>query len=500
MSSVATEQREKNRITLVSVAAALVMALLKLAVGLLTGSLGLISEAAHSGLDMIASVITFFSVRIAGRPADEDHPYGHGRVENLSATVQGLLLLATATWIIYESVRRIFLTHVEVESSPWAFAVMGASIIVDLWRSRMLTNAARRYHSPSMEADALNFRADMLSSVVVILGLALTAYGARTGRQDALGKADAFAALFVAFVIIFISGRLALRALNVLLDRAPATLGERMNVAAASVPGVVGSQPVRLRESGDRLFADIVVTVPRTTSLAEAHTITERVEESIRHVEPRTETVVHVEPAITETETAVDAIRAVALRMGVQTHHEQVHRVEDALEASLHVEVGPESTLGQAYESAQRLVDALQADNPQLRKVDTHIEVAAPHLSQRREVSAVYPKVVDSMKRLVEGAGVEARCHEVRLYRSDNRSGLPFEYSTDTIHQPPAPGAAEARGRHAVLHCDFPPTVPMGHIHRRTELIEQLLRERFPQLDHIVIQAEPRPEHEPSPE
>jgi len=161
-------------VTAVSVVASLLLTCAKLAVGLLTGSLGLLAEAAHSALDLVSSLVTFFSVRIAGRPADESHPYGHGRAENLSAIVQGLLLLGTASWIAYESVKRIFFEDVAVQASLWAFAVMASSIIVDMWRSRMLSRAARRYRSRALEADALNFRADMLSSAVVIAGLGLT--------------------------------------------------------------------------------------------------------------------------------------------------------------------------------------------------------------------------------------------------------------------------------------------------------------------------------------
>ena len=320
---------EKTRVTMISIGAAVVLTALKLAVGLLTGSLGMLSEAAHSGLDLVASVITFASVRIAERPADRDHPYGHGRVENLSATLQGLLLLATAGWIVYESVVRLFVHPVPVDTTPWAFVVMGSSIAIDFWRSRMLLAAARKFHSAALEADALNFRADMYSSSVVIVGLALTLVGERLTAVPWLAKADAAAALVVAVMIIRLSGGLAARAIGVLLDRAPEDLAHRMTEAVTAVPGVVGSHEVRLRESGNRLFADVVVTTGRTTSLAEAHELTERIEAAMRAIEPRTETLVHVEPMRTDTESAAERIRAVALRLGVSTHHDQVYRVDD---------------------------------------------------------------------------------------------------------------------------------------------------------------------------
>jgi len=463
-----SETHEKNRITLISVAAAFVLTVLKLVVGLLTGSLGLISEAAHSGLDFVASIITFAAIRIAGRPADENHPYGHGRVENLAATVQGLLLIGTAVAIIFESVRRLVFAPHPVEASVWAFVVMTLSIVVDLWRSRLLARAARRFHSSALEADALNFRADMFSSSVVIVGLTFVAVSNSSGGDGLLARADAGAALVVAMVIIAVSGRMMFRAVNVLLDRAPITLQDQMTVAVADVPGVVEAHPVRLRESGDRLFADVVVSVPRTATLAEAHMITEQVEESLRTVESRTETVVHFEPAVTETETAADRIRAVAQALGVRTHHEIVHRVGDAFEASLHVEVPPMLSFGEAYSLSQRLVAELQRDNVDLRTVDTHIETVDPDASQRQDVSDEHPETAKRLKRVVDNAGLKAHCHEVRLYTS---SGPELDVA---------------------LHCDFPPSMPMAEIHRNTEMIEHVVRRAFPNLEQVVVQAEPR--------
>jgi cation diffusion facilitator family transporter len=466
------EQREKNQVTVISVVAAIALTVLKLVVGLLTGSLGLISDAAHSGLDTVSTVITFFSVRVAGRPADREHPYGHGRVENLSAIIQGVLLAGTAAFIIYESFERIFFHPVEVEASIWAFAVMATSIIVDFWRSRTLLAAARKYHSKALEADALNFRADMFSSSVVILGLALVAYAEATGQSGWLTKADSVAALIIGLVIIYISGRLAFQAVNVLLDRAPSGLQERMAQAISAVPGVIELRQVRVRESGHRVLADVTAAVPRTASAAQAHSVTEQVEAAVRSVEPRTEVVVHVETAASETETAAEGIRAAALKLGIQTHHEQVYIVGDHLEAALHVEVPPQMTLGEGHDLAQGLAQALKRENPRIQRVDTHIEVAEPHASRRRDASGSMPQLIDEVKRVVRETGVDASCHEVRVYTSDVSDG--------------------SDGWDIVLHCDMPVDLPMGKVHRRTERIEQQLRERFPELERVVIHAEPR--------
>jgi cation diffusion facilitator family transporter len=472
----ASEHTEKNRVTAVSVVASLLLTCAKLAVGLLTGSLGLLAEAAHSALDLVSSVVTFFSVRIAGRPADESHPYGHGRAENLSAIVQGVLLLVTASWIAYESVKRIFFEDVALHPSLWAFAVMASSIVVDMWRSRMLSRAARRYRSRALEADALNFRVDMLSSTVVIAGLGLVTLGNTLGRGGLLHKADAVAALLVGGLIIYKSGGVLLQSVNILLDRAPVGLAERMRRAATSVPGVLDAPSVRLRESGSSTFADVVVTVPRTTSAAEAHEITEEVEEAIRGVDERADTLVHVEPVRSETESAAEAMSATALRMGIRTHHERVWRSDEGegFEASFHVEVDPYLTLEEAHDLARRLGAALREEYPHLLKVNSHIEVAEPEPGDKREITAEHRELAAKIGHLVLEANVEARAHEVRLYRPGRSTGV------------------DAGSMDAVIHCDFPASTNMGEVHRRTERVEQTLKTRMPGLGYVVIHAEPR--------
>jgi len=334
----------------------------------------------------------------------------------------------------------------------------------------MLAAAARRYHSKALEADALNFRSDLLSSTAVIIGLALTAYGSQIATATWLEKADAAAALFVALVIISLSGRLAFQSVSILVDHAPTQLREQMTRAVASVPGVITVQPVRVRESGRHLFADVVVTVPRTTSLAESHVITEQVEAAVRNVEPRTETVVHVEPVVMPTETAAERIRAIALQQGVATHHEQVYQVGDQLEATLHIEVPPHVTLHDASALAQQLVAALRQDNPVLANVDTHIEVAAPQIIHWQVPPRYQTDVARAIMQAVARLDVGVHCHEVRLYRT------------------------EEPGWSVIAHCDFDPALPMGEVHRRTEQIEQMLRQEFPDLDQVFIQAEPRME------
>ncbi|MGD0783252.1 MAG: cation diffusion facilitator family transporter, partial [Candidatus Aminicenantales bacterium] len=216
-------RREKTAVARSSVAAAVLLTGMKIVVGLLTGSLGILAEAAHSGLDLIAAAMTLIAVSVSSRPADSNHPYGHGKFENLSALLETVLLLVTCVWIVYEAVRRLFFRDVAVEASAWAFVVMGVSIVIDLSRSRMLGRAAEKHHSQALEADALHFSTDVWSSSVVVAGLILVGL-AHALRAPWLAKADAVAALGVSAIVVLVSIALGKKTIADLLDGVPATL------------------------------------------------------------------------------------------------------------------------------------------------------------------------------------------------------------------------------------------------------------------------------------
>jgi cation diffusion facilitator family transporter len=288
--------QEKNSAALNSVAAAFLLTGLKVVVGLLSGSMGILAEAAHSGLDLAAAMVTCFAVRAASKPPDRDHAYGHGKVENLSALVETLLLLATCSWIIKESIHRLTTRHVQVDASVWAFAVMGISIAVDVSRSRMLSRVASKHRSQALEADALHFSTDVWSSAVVILGL----LGVRlAGWYPGLGwllQADAVAALIVAGIVVLVSARLGLRTIQALLDTSPPGEAERIKAAVATMDGVFDCHAVRVRHSGPHYFVDLHITVDGDQSLRAAHALTERVEQAVEAILPGADVTVHPEP------------------------------------------------------------------------------------------------------------------------------------------------------------------------------------------------------------
>jgi cation diffusion facilitator family transporter len=289
--------QEKNSAALNSVAAAFLLTGLKVVVGLLSGSMGILAEAAHSGLDLAAAIVTCLAVRAASKPPDRDHAYGHGKVENLSALVETLLLLATCAWIIQESLHRLTTRHAAVDASIWAFAVMGISIAVDISRSRMLYRVATKHRSQALEADALHFSTDIWSSAVVILGL----LGVRlAGWYPGLGflvQADAVAALIVAGIVVMVSGRLGLRTIQALLDSSPPGMDEKIRVAVAAMDGVFDCHAVRVRHSGPYYFVDLHITVDGDQSLRAAHALTERVEQAVEAILPGVDVTVHPEPA-----------------------------------------------------------------------------------------------------------------------------------------------------------------------------------------------------------
>src|SRR5271167_1744554 len=237
---------EKRAVAGSSVLAATAITALKVVVGITTGSLGILSEAAHSGLDLIAAFITLLSIRVSDKPADADHQYGHGKVENFSAFIETGLLLATCIWIVYEATKRLFFHTVEIEPSGWAFLVMGISIAVDVWRSRRLQRVAEKYNSQALLADALHFGTDIWSSSVVILGLVLVVAG-RTYSIPWLARADPIAALIVAVIVVYVSWRLARQTIDALLDGAPAGVRSKIITAVSRVDGVLEIVRVRIR-------------------------------------------------------------------------------------------------------------------------------------------------------------------------------------------------------------------------------------------------------------
>lgn len=468
-----TAQREKGRAALSSVAAAVVLTSLKLVVGLLTGSLGILAEALHSALDLVAAALTYIAVRLSGQPPDFEHRYGHGRVENLSAFVEAGLLLITAAWVSYESIRRIFFTEVHVEASVWAFVVMLISIGIDIGRSRHLARMAKKHNSQALAADALHFRTDIWSSAVVLLGLAAISLGQWLGTDLGgwLPKADALAALGVAGIIVFVTGRLLRETVDDLLDRAPGETADLIVEAVERVPGVIDCRRVRLRRAGHLVFADVVIGVARTATFAEEHAITEEVERAITDSlgSDQADVVVHSEPVAAPDENPTEAIRILARQCGMRAHDVRLRAIDERVDADLHVEVDPALTLDQAHALTHQLEQAVRAANPRFGRINTHLE--APHDAEERQsdVTTQRAELVARVRDIADGVAGKGSCHEVKLYRP----------------------AADDRAIEMVLHCWFPGDLTVGEVHAQSAEIERRLHNALPELREVLLHAEP---------
>lgn len=281
-------KNEKKRIALISVGAALFLITFKLVVGIITGSLGILSEALHSGIDLVAAAITYFAVRISGKPPDRDHHFGHGKVENLSAFIETVLLFATCVWIIYEAVSRLITGRTHIEVNFWSYLVVISSMVIDFSRSRALMRVAKKHNSQALEADALHFSTDIWSSAVVLLGLICARFG--------IFIADSIAALVVASIILIITFRLGKRSVNVLLDRVPDELCEKTKDILRQIPDVEYFHDLKVRIAGADIFVEVNIHVQPHLDIHQAHGIATKVEEKIKAEIPHCSVHVHMEP------------------------------------------------------------------------------------------------------------------------------------------------------------------------------------------------------------
>lgn len=451
-----------------SVLAAFFLTGMKLAVGLMTGSLGILAEAAHSGLDLVAAVVTFLAVSVSDKPADREHPYGHGKIENFSALIETVLLFLTCAWIIYEAVQRLFFKPAEIDPSLWAFLVMAISIGIDVSRSRMLFRAARKYQSQALEADALHFSTDVWSSSVVIGGLALVWAGKYVfpGLSHLLQKADAVAAFGVALIVLFVSYRLGKRTIDVLLDRAPDGLAPRIREVASKVDGVMSVGQVRVRRSGPSVFVDLTVDVDRNHSFERTHRIAESVESKIQSLAPGADVVVHTDPREVERETMAKRIRAVAFRNQISVHNISMHVEKDQVYVDLHLEVDDHLSLQQAHDQASHIEADLKADMPNIVRVTTHLESRGTGIGDDVDVTDNEPVLVGRIVRLTNEISGARRCHDVMVRRRGARLSVS-------------------------LHCSFEKELSIVQVHDISTRIEEGLKNKIAGLDRVLIHAEP---------
>ncbi len=457
--------REKRSVAFWSLAAAVLLTGTKLGVGLWTNSLGILSEAAHSGLDLVAAGMTLWAVRISGRPADREHPYGHGKIENLSALFQTVLLLVTCIWIISEAVNRLFVAEKAVDPNVWAFLVVILSIGVDYSRSRALQRAAEKYRSQALEADALHFSTDIWSSAVVLLGLCGVVAGERLGMPW-LVRADTVAALVVALIVIWVSLRLGKRSIDDLLDSVPPGLEEKVAAAAQQVPGVERILRLRLRRSGPEIFADLTLAVGRAAAFERAHDIADEVEAAVDAVLPGADVVVHVEPIAPAEEDTTTMIRLLAARHGLGAHGIRIYEEDRQRWLELHLEVSDSLRLDEAHAQADEFERALRQALPGVTRIVTHIEPAGDAAATVRGEPAGQLAVQKAIGEFLETCSSQIQPHDVRVQWAGGELAVSF-------------------------HCTLDPATAITEAHDLTVRLEEHLRRRVPSLGRVVIHVEP---------
>jgi len=452
---------DKHTVALTSIAASAGLTAAKATVGLATGSLAILSEAAHSLIDLAATVMTYFALRVADMPADAEHHYGHGKVESLSALAETALLFVLSGVVIWEAGRRLLgFEGASVAATPAAFAVMAVSIVVDFVRSRALYRAAAAHRSEALEADALHFGSDMWSSAAVLIGLG----GLRLGYA----WADAAAAVVVALFVCLAGWRLGRRTIDTLTDTAPAGAAERIAALARKVKGVVDVERVRARQVGPKLFVDLEVDASRTLPLDRVVALKSDIAREIAAAMPEVELNAVVSPRALDDETVLERVMVIARNRGLAVHHVTVQAIGGKLAVSLDLEVDGALTLAAAHEIASGLEAAVRDELGPDVEVESHIEPMQVHrLAGRDAAPARVEAVRAALAALAAADGALRDIHDVRVRETSDGEIVNF-------------------------HCDVDPAMRISAAHERVDDLERRLRERFPEIKRVIGHAEPR--------
>jgi cation diffusion facilitator family transporter len=449
----------KERTAAISLAASFVLAAAKLVIGLLIGSLALITDALHSCVDFLATGITWLAVRLGDRPPDASHPYGHGKFENVAALGLATLLLLLAGGVSMEAFDRIASGGLPPELSLLAVGVLVVEIAINAWRARELKKVARETGSAALEADSLHFASDVFSSFAVLAGFGLVALGASWG--------DSAAALAVAAVIAILALRLLIHTLNALVDRAPAGVSDIIRDRIGDLAGVLSVKNLRLRSVGRKHFVEATIEVPRSLGLEQAADVERGAAIAVRGVLPGAEVTVQSIPVSPSDETVRDRVLLVAVREGVAVHHITVQQLEQRLALALDIEVEGDLPLSAAHAIADRLEAAIRREFGVRTEIETHIEPLEPETTDVVDSTEVqrrrYVEALEAAARSIDGLG---DIHDVRLRRS-------------------------GRGMVLVAHCRLDPAATVESVHRRVDDLERLVRDRHPDIARIVIHAEP---------
>lgn len=449
----------KKSVALSSVFASAALTTMKAVVGFATGSMGILSEAAHSALDLGAAALTYFAVSESDKPADEKHHYGHGKIESLSAFIETLLLFITSAWIIYEAVQRFFEKNVEVTVEWYSFAVIIISIVVDISRSRALSRVAKQTGSLALEADALHFSSDIWSSGAVLIGLAFVLF-------DIKG-ADAVAALVVAVFIVVAGIKLGKRTIEVLIDTAPVGTKEKITEIVGKIDGVVGVDKIKVRPAGVALIIEIALVVGRNLSLEQLNALIKNVEKHVLAEFPESEITVVAKPVALSSETIAERVHIVAKNHALEVHDVAVHFKGKKKSISFDVEVPHNMCVKDAHAKATHLEEEIKKELGADVEITTHIEPINKEAISDSEVSATEQSKIEKMLQKIAHETAEVKdLHDVAIVKSN--------------------------GKYFVnVHCVFADSLSIEKAHSTASRIEFLARQKMPAIAKVVVHSEP---------
>jgi cation diffusion facilitator family transporter len=442
----------QRRTALVSVGAAAALAAIKLGAGLASGSLGLVTEALHSGTDLVAALLTFFAVGVAVRPADEGHQYGHGKAEHLAALGEAAVLALVSVAVAALAVARLAgANESSVDTAWWLFLVVALVLAIDLSRTVVSWRAARRYGSEALLANAFHFGGDLAGTVAVLVGLGAAAAGYPAG--------DSLAALFVAALVLLAAGRLIRRNVDVLMDRAPADVDQAMRAAIGGIEPPVELGRLRLRQAAGRTFADAVISVPPDAAVGQGHAAADRVESALERTLPGIDVVVHVEPSAEETALRERAhAAALSVPRVREIHNLHVVSLDGVTELSLHLKLPGELPLEEAHDLAEQVERAICRAVPEISTVQTHLEPLAE-----------------------EGAGVEVEAREIEAAVARAAGGTPRKLRLLRTEQ----------GVVAFVTLGLDPATTLAAAHARASEVEESLRRERPDVADVIVHTEP---------
>jgi cation diffusion facilitator family transporter len=450
--------KAKSRVAAISILASASMAAAKFVVGIAIGSLALISEALHSSVDLAATIVTWMVVRVSDRPADKEHHYGHGKFESVSALGVIAMLYVLSGGILVESYSRLREGTPPPTLSAIAFVVLLIDIAVNFWRARALHRAARDTKSQALAADALHFASDVLGSIAVIIGLALSGLGYAWG--------DAAAAIAVAVMIALLGLRMARSTIETLLDQAPEGVSEKAAVALRAVPGVVDIERLRVRMVGPTHFIDAIVQVPRTYPIDRVDEIKRKAQEAVTKALGEADLTFTAVPVARNNESVRERIMVIARNSGLAIHHVTVHDLGGKLTVSIDLEVDGDMALIAAHDIAHQLERNIRDEFGEDVEVDTHIEPLEPELPLGTDAAPQRVEAITAALTRFAANGAIHDIHNVRVRDTD-------------------------AGEIVNFHCRAAPSMSVIKVHENVDEIERALRRAFPTVKRVISHAEP---------